>query len=177
MIFCYFNTKFFEKKLIWGQTHCCCLTVCIISRSGWMKSSPRQLWLTFNHKQNILAYIIAIQGMFWTFNFYTFLCNVNKQPENGASCQNILEVELGFLDNETSWIASNITMSVWRPGYLFNSSRTKTDDKTHLSLKALFFEYLWSEPSSMMNLIFSKNEAVGAGGCLWRRMLTGLGTV
>ena len=35
------------------------------------------------------------------------------------------QVGLGFLDNETSWIAFNITKSVTRPGSLFNS-RTKT---------------------------------------------------
>ena len=64
-----------------------------------------------------------------------------------------------------------------RPESLFNNCQAYTHSGAHLSLKALFLEYRWSEPSSMMNLIFSKKEAVGAGGWRCSRISMGRATV
>ena len=61
--------------------------------------------------------------------------------------------------------------------FIWSFTNNAFSHASHLSLNALFLEYLCRDPSSMMNLIFSKKEAVGAGGCLCRRMLIGLGTV
>ncbi len=48
---------------------------------------------------------------------------------------------------------------------------------SYLSLNAVFLAYLWRDPSSMMNLIFWKKEAVEEGGCLWSKMSIGRATV
>lgn len=48
---------------------------------------------------------------------------------------------------------------------------------SYLSLNAVFLAYLCNDPSSMMNLIFWKKEAVEDGGWRWRRMSMGLATV
>ena len=183
------------------------ISTCRYAVMPWLEKLSRGtfwLLLTFNHNNTYPAYIQPVARTnidnirwatgctHWTFiqTWRRWRANQNKKQVTGAQLENTwsekYSYDAKFYPRLTKiyfdYLKSSPTVLMdKRPKSLFNIFQ---DNKTpckqappHLSLKALFLEYLWRLPSSMMNLIFSKKEAVGAGGWRCSRMLMGLGTV
>ena len=83
---------------------------------------------------------------------------------------------LQFLDHyvlRKDWVRGSTSIRLIIQ-FSFNNNNNNI---TYLSLKAVFLAYRCRDPSSMINLIFWKNEAVEAGGCRCNKISIGLATV